>query len=97
MQINLKSLSEPDGLPTSLPLAPLSPSSAACASVARAPRACDAPMSMSPLRFTLILLQILWNEMEISIQFLFKMEIMILQLPYTSKDRNNIHFTISYQ
>ena len=37
-----------------------------------------------------------WNDIEISIQFLFKMGIMKLQLPYTSKDRNNIHFTISY-
>ena len=56
----LESLSEPDSLlPPSLPteLAPISPSSDACASsVARAPRACET-MHMSQT-FTLILLHL---------------------------------------
>ena len=62
MHTNLESVSEPDGLPPSLPteLAPFAPSSSACASVAKPLRAGDAPTSILPLRFTLILLHLIF-------------------------------------
>ena len=65
----LESLSEPDGLPPSLPmeLAPISPSSAACASsVARPLRDVGNALSstpLNPLRFTLILLHLIFFTM----------------------------------
>jgi hypothetical protein len=64
IHINLELMSWPDDIPSFPESAPFALSSSACASVARAPRpdVVDAPISfpLNPLRFTLILLHLIF-------------------------------------